>query len=137
MQSAYHEDKKNVVQSLHLQEPYHTEPQRYSVALMHLRGNRGLVLPLESPHLSFIPVATGRTVSELTGLFTSGLSHSDHPLGTPQATRGKGGSITPSYCHSVISRSYASMGCFSVSSVIIITDQMSNVKRKKTLWKGN
>ena len=56
----------------------------------------------ESPHLSFIAVPTSRTVSELTGAITSGLSHSEHPLGTPQGTSGKGGSITPSYFISVI-----------------------------------
>ena len=57
----------------------------------------GLVPPLESPHLSFIAVPTSRTVSELTGAITSGLSHSEHPIGTPQVTSGEGGSITLPY----------------------------------------
>ena len=80
-------------------------------------------------YISF-PVATGRTVSELTRSYM-GTESAQTLFGTPQATRGESRSITSPYCQLVISRSYASMGCFSISSVIIISDQMSNVKRKK------
>ncbi len=85
-------------------------PQRTSACSLHhpseaSKVTERLVPSHESPHLSFIPVATGRTASELSGRFTSVLSQSEYPLGTPQATRGEGGSITPLYCQLVISRS--------------------------------
>ena len=63
---------------------------------------QGLFPCVNSPHLSFIPVTTSRTASELLGAFTSGHRQSEHPLRTPQVTRGKGGRLTPSYFISVI-----------------------------------
>ena len=51
-------------------------------------------------------------------------------LGTPQVTRGRvGRSPLPIVSWSSLDHT-PSMGCFSISSVIIVSDQMSNVKRK-------
>ncbi len=76
-------------------------PQRYSVSLMHLWGNWGACSPSWVSPLVFHRRTNQPHCLRTHRVFTSGLSHSEHPLGTPQGTSGKGGSITPSYCHSV------------------------------------
>ena len=55
-----------------------------------------LVPSLESPHLSSSPWQPA-VLHPNSGAITSGLSHSEHPIGTPQVTSGEGGSITLPY----------------------------------------
>ena len=76
---------------------------------MHLRGNARLVPLRESPYFRSFPVATGRTVSELSGNYYNGTSLPNTQLRTPQATRGESRSITSPYCQLVYLNHFRSL----------------------------
>ena len=86
---------------------------------MHLWGNWGSCSPSWVSPLIFHPRDNQPHCLRTLRVFTSGLSHSEYPLGTPQVTRGKGGSITPSYCRLVILTHWCLMGVWFRSDLFI------------------
>ena len=97
---------------------------------MHLWGNWGSCSPSWVSPLIFHPRDNQPHCLRTLRVFTSGLSHSEYPLGTPQVTRGKGGSITPSYCRLVILTHWCLMGVWFRSDLFI----GGSLYRPRIIW---